>query len=156
VSNWVNDRVKEGDVIQVQPPQGRFVLSPLDTEVVLFGGGSGITPVISILKTTLVTTRRRVRLIYANRDERSIIFRKELDSLGAKHAERLRLLHRLDDRDGFLRDADVAALVRSPDEGDYYLCGPGPFMDTVERALLAARVAPERIHIERFVSPPDP
>ena len=157
VSNWLHDGVREGDVLSVLPPEGRFVLSTHhQDELVLFGGGSGITPVISLLKSALATTRRPIRLVYANRDERSIIFRAELEQLVARHADRVQILHRLDDRDGFLSSEDVSALVRHPEAGDYYLCGPGPFMDTVENALLAAQVAPERIHVERFVSPPDP
>ncbi len=156
VSNWLHDGVRAGDVISVLPPEGRFVLSatPHTGELVLFGGGSGITPVISLLKSALATTTRPVRMVYANRDERSIIFRAELDELAARHPERVRITHRLDDRDGFLRAEDVGALVH--EGADYYLCGPGPFMDTVEKALLDAQVARERIHVERFVSPPDP
>jgi 3-ketosteroid 9alpha-monooxygenase subunit B len=155
VSNWLHDGVREGDVLSVLPPEGRFVLSPTHTgELVLFGGGSGITPVISLLKSALATTARKIRLVYANRDERSIIFRAELDELAARHPDRVHIVHRLDDRDGFLRADDVkASMVHG---ADYYLCGPGPFMETVEKTLLDAGVALERVHVERFVSPADP
>jgi 3-ketosteroid 9alpha-monooxygenase subunit B len=154
-SNWLHDGLREGDVVSVLPPEGRFVLSPTRTgELVLFGGGSGITPVISLLKSALATTPRPVRMVYANRDERSIIFRAELDALVAQHAGRVHITHRLDDRDGFLSAADVRAFIQ--DGADYYLCGPGPFMETVEKALLDAQVPPERVHVERFVSPADP
>jgi 3-ketosteroid 9alpha-monooxygenase subunit B len=156
ISNWVHDRVREGDVIAVLPPEGRFVLSAREGAILLFAGGSGITPVISLVKSALATTARPLRLLYANRDERSIIFREELEALQGKHPGRLEIIHRLDDRDGFLADADVARLVGAAPADDYYLCGPGPFMDTVERALLAAGVDPERVHLERFVSPSEP
>ena len=77
ISNWVNDRLKVGDVVSVMPPEGRFVLGQRDhaeAPLLLFAGGSGITPVISILKTAMATTKRVARLIYANRDARSVIF----------------------------------------------------------------------------------
>src|SRR6185436_5241793 len=92
VSNWLHDDVREGDVLQVLPPEGRFVLSTHverdQDALVLFGGGSGITPVISLLKSALTTTNRPVLLVYANRDERSIIFREELEQLGAQYGDR--------------------------------------------------------------------
>jgi 3-ketosteroid 9alpha-monooxygenase subunit B len=155
ISNWLHDGLREGDIVQVLPPEGRFVLNAArEGELVLFGGGSGITPVISLLKSALATTKRPIRMIYANRDERSIIFRAELDALVARHADRVRLTHRLDDRDGFLRADDVRAHI--VEGADYNLCGPGPFMETVENALLDAGVPGERVHVERFVSPADP
>ncbi len=156
VSNWLHEGVRAGDVLQVLPPEGRFVLSARDGAIVLFAGGSGITPVISLLKTALATTERRLRLVYANRDQRSIIFADELAGLTERHGARLELIHRLDDVDGFLRPDEVEALAHVPGADDFYLCGPGPFMDTVEHGLLAARAPAERIHVERFVSPPDP
>ena len=81
VSNWFNDSLGVGDSILVQPPEGRFVMrsNEGDHGIVLFGGGSGVTPVLSILKSALRTTTRDVKLIYANRDARSIIFKDEID-----------------------------------------------------------------------------
>jgi 3-ketosteroid 9alpha-monooxygenase subunit B len=150
VSNWMNDAVRDGDVLEVMRPAGRFCLTERDADLLLFAAGSGITPVISLLKTALATTARRVRLLYANRDGDSIIFRAELDALAQRHPERLRLVHRLDAVEGF---ADAAA-VRRHAEGaraaDCYVCGPGPFMDLVERTLLDLGVPGERIFIERF------
>jgi len=120
---------------------------------VAFSGGSGITPVFSLIKTALVTTPRRVRLLYANRDRDSIIFRDALDALAAEHPDRLEVVHRLDVEHGFV-DADA---VRPFIDGaaDSYICGPGPFMDIVEGALLGAGIAADRIHIERF-TPAEP
>ena len=156
VSNWINDDVKAGDELQVVPPAGLFVLNDKNRPVTLFAGGSGITPCISIIKTALVTTERKLRLIYANRDDRSIIFKAELEALVAKYPERLEVVHSLDDRDGFLDLKKVEHHAVGCLEGDFYLCGPGVFMDTVERALAALHVPGEQVHIERFVSPPDP
>jgi 3-ketosteroid 9alpha-monooxygenase subunit B len=156
VSNWINDSVKPGDELPVVPPAGLFLLNDKARPVTLFAGGSGITPCISIIKTALVESERKLRLVYANRDQRSIIFEAELAALVAKHPDRLRVIHSLDDRDGFLDLNKVEHYAVDCLEGDFYLCGPGVFMDTVERALAALHVPGDQIHIERFISPPDP
>jgi 3-ketosteroid 9alpha-monooxygenase subunit B len=156
ISNWMNDRVEVGTRLMVVPPAGHFVLQPDSTrEIVLFSAGSGITPCISIVKSALATTGRRLRLVYANRDARSIIFRQELEGLAAAHPERLEVVHSLDDERGFVTAADVAGWVRDRPDADFYLCGPDLFMTTVEDALRELGVVRERIHIERFLSPPD-
>jgi 3-ketosteroid 9alpha-monooxygenase subunit B len=152
ISNWLNDNLKEGDVVKVLPPAGHFVLAGEERDLLLFAGGSGITPVISILKTALAGSGRRVRLVYANRDEASIIFRKELDELQARYGDRLEIVHRLDVREGFVDDAAVRRQVEGCTARECYICGPGPFMDTVERTLLAAGVPASAVHIERFAS----
>jgi 3-ketosteroid 9alpha-monooxygenase subunit B len=156
VSNWINDAVKEGDVLPVVPPAGLFVLNDKKRPVTFFAGGSGITPCISLIKTALLTTQRRLRLIYANRDQMSVIFADELVELAQKNPDRLQVLHSLDDRDGFLDVKRVEHFAVDALEGDFYLCGPSVFMDLVERALAALHVPGEQIHIERFISPPDP
>jgi 3-ketosteroid 9alpha-monooxygenase subunit B len=156
VSNWMNDRVKVGFRFMVVPPAGSFVLNDADRRIIFFGGGSGITPVISIIKSALATSRRSLKLIYANRDERSIIFKTELDELSRTHPDRLQILHCLDDVDGFLDRDGVKRHVGSDVESDFYLCGPGPFMAIVEEALRELHVDRNLVHVERFVSPPDP
>lgn len=160
VSNWMNQQVQVGDWLEVLPPAGHFYLderqADSENSLVLFGGGSGITPVFSILKSSLQTSARPIKLIYANRDEASVIFRDELRELAKANPERLEVVHVLDSVQGFLTDAQVRQLVRGHSAGDYFICGPGPFMDTVERTLLSLGEAAERIHVERFVSPPDP
>jgi 3-ketosteroid 9alpha-monooxygenase subunit B len=134
-------------------PAGLFTLRNRDHKVVLFGGGSGITPCISLIKTALATTRRRVELVYANRDEGSVIFRDELAELERRYPERFRVLHRYDVVHGFL-DADaVRRQVGADLDADFYVCGPAPFMDVVESTLLGLGVSREHIFIERFGSP---
>jgi 3-ketosteroid 9alpha-monooxygenase subunit B len=145
VSNWMNDHLAAGDVIDVMPPAGFFQLTAGDGDVVAFAGGSGITPVFSIVKTALATTSRRVRLLYANRDRESTIFRDAIDGL-----DRLEVVHHLDVEQGFV-DAHVVRPFVGGD-ADYYICGPTPFMDVVEAALLEAGVDEGRIHIERFTA----
>jgi len=156
VSNWINDNVKQGDLLPVVPPAGLFVLNEKTRPISFFAGGSGITPCISLIKTALANTGRKLRLIYANRDQASIIFAEELVELHAKHPDRLEVIHSLDDRDGFLDVKRVEHHAVDSLEGDFYLCGPSVFMDLVERALAALHVPGEQIHIERFISPPDP
>ena len=158
VSNQVNDRVQPGTVLEVMKPTGVFCLEDRpdrEREIVLFSGGSGITPVISIIKTALATTARPLRLLYANRDERSIIFRAELDALVAAHPGRLEIVHSLDDRDGFVDVDRARAFVGGSTGADFYVCGPGPFMDVVELALSEVGVDEDRLFIERFESPDD-
>lgn len=161
VSNWFVDHLGPGDLVEVSPPTGFFQLTPEDGDVVAFAAGSGITPVISLLKTVLATTTRRARLLYANRDRQSVIFAAELDTLAARHPDRFQVVHHLDVERGFVGDAAVRALAGPgdgpsavvPDGAEYYVCGPAPFMDTVEGALVASGVEPGRVHIERFTGP---
>ncbi len=153
VSNWVHDALHEGDSIGVVAPEGRFVLRG-EGPVALFAGGSGITPIISLVKTVLLTTSRPVMLLYANRDARSVIFEKELSALTAKFGRRLTIAYRQDDTHGFLTEADVVAMRDIVANAECYVCGPGPFMETVERALTSLEVDDHRIHIEKFASPP--
>jgi 3-ketosteroid 9alpha-monooxygenase subunit B len=157
-SNWFNDAVKVGDTLKVQAPEGRFVLKEgeKDRPLTLFGGGSGITPVLSLLKSALITTPREILLVYANRDECSIIFNDELALLTRMFPKRLRVHHHLDVAKGFL-DVDAVKKLASERVGsDFYICGPGPFMDTVEAALEALQVKHADRFIERFNSPVDP
>ncbi|HPG26734.1 MAG TPA: ferredoxin--NADP reductase, partial [Myxococcota bacterium] len=152
-SNWMNDHVRAGDELEVMPPNGVFCLRTRETPIVLFAGGSGITPVISIVKTALETTTRPIKLLYANRDEASIIFRSELDALEASHPDRLEIVHRLDAVHGFVDAPLVVEQVGARTDADFYICGPGPFMDVVESGLQSLDVDSEQIFIERFESP---
>lgn len=154
VSNWLNDTVAEGMTLDIAPPGGTFVLGDGSEDIVAFAAGSGITPVFSIVKTALLTTDRRVRLLYANRDRESTIFADQLDALAAAHPHRLVIEHHFDVDRGFIDAAEVTAFVGTP-EGEHYVCGPGPFMDTVEATLRDLGVGAERVHIERF-TPADP
>lgn len=156
ISNWMHDELRQGDTLMVTPPAGFFVLDRGSRRVVLFSGGSGITPVISIIKSALVTSDRHLKLIYANRNADSIIFKDELESLAALHPDRFTLIHSFDDIDGFLDVDRVKRYLDGEPDADFYLCGPGPFMATVEAALEEFGVHLDRIHVEHFASPADP
>jgi 3-ketosteroid 9alpha-monooxygenase subunit B len=152
-SNWMNDAVSAGDSLEVMPPTGVFCLRKRDTPLVLFSGGSGITPCISIIKTALETTTRPIKLLYANRDDQSIIFKDELNAMRSAHSGRLEIVHRLDDVHGFVDAALVVQEVGPLSDADFYICGPGPFMDVVEAGLAGLSIPSDQIYIERFESP---
>jgi 3-ketosteroid 9alpha-monooxygenase subunit B len=156
VSNWMNDSLAVGDEIETTLPAGIFCLGEGEGDIVAFAAGSGITPVISLVKEAMSTTPRRVHLLYANRDLESTIFRAELDALAARHPDRLRVQHHLDVVDGYV-DAVITRRFAGelPADTDAYVCGPTPFMDIVEDALLGSGLDPARLHIERFGHPVD-
>lgn len=150
VSNWLNDRAAPGDQLPALPPQGRFVLHDSDRELIAFAGGSGITPVFSLLRTALAAGKRTARLFYANRSRAAVIFDEALASLTARHADRFVVHHHLDDNSGFVTPADIEAFVREAGDADVYLCGPNEFMETVRTALSASGVPADRLHVEHF------
>jgi len=158
MSNWMNDRLRRGDRIEVRPPAGAFVLRDASPRSLgMFAGGSGITPILSLIKTALAFSQRRIRLIYANRDARSVIFEAELAALARRHPDRLQLHGHLDDAQGLLGAPQLAALVGADFlDSDFYVCGPTPYMDAVESALADLKVERDRVHFERFVSAVDP
>lgn len=155
MSNWLNDHVREGDMLDVMKPGGTFVPHDATRPVVGFCGGSGVTPVLSIAKSVLATTDRPVRMLYANRDAGSVIFAAELRALRAAYGERFELSEHLDSDGGYLTPEQVAAFIGSDLDADYYICGPTPFMDLAESSLQTAGVPAERIAVERFASSHD-
>ena len=153
VSNWINDSLAVGDIVEVSLPTGNFVLTDSDDDLVAFAGGSGITPVFSLVKTALLTTDRKVRLLFANRDRRSAIFGDALDELADRFADRLSVQHLQDVQDGPLTPSKAQIFAAGP-TADVYICGPSGFMDAVGEGLEAASIDPARIHLERFTPPP--
>jgi 3-ketosteroid 9alpha-monooxygenase subunit B len=155
-SNWLIDNVAKGDQLEVMHPNGIFCLRDRETPIFLFSGGSGITPIISIIKTALQTTSRTIKLVYANRNDQSIIFKDELSALHSEHADRLEVVHRLDDVHGFVDASLVVQEIGPKTDADFYICGPGPFMDVVESGLANLEINADQIFIERFESPDTP
>ena len=156
VSNWLNDTVSEGIEIHAAPPEGRFCLRDTTDEIVAFAGGSGITPIMSLIRTALVSSSRRIRLLYANRSRDSVIFAEALSRLADEHADRLVVVHHIDDDSGVVTPPVVESFVAGTDAADFYICGPGPFMDTVEATVLESGIPRERVHLERFSVEPAP
>ncbi|SDP23920.1 ferredoxin--NADP reductase [Pseudomonas jinjuensis] len=153
-SNWLCDQLKPGASIQVLPPAGVFTPRRLDGDFLLFAGGSGVTPVLSILRSVLRQGSGRVRLIYANRDERSVIFAERLRDLAAEYPERLQVIHWLDSVQGRPSVAQLAGHAEGFEGAQAFICGPGPFMDGSVEALRLAGLSNAAIHVERFVSLP--
>jgi 3-ketosteroid 9alpha-monooxygenase subunit B len=152
-SGWLVDQLCADTELDVLPPAGTFTPRSLDEDLLLVAAGSGITPVMSILRATLATGRGQLVLLYANRDEQSVIFGDELRELSAANPDRLLVLHWLESVQGLPDSSRLAALLR-PLTGsrEVFLCGPGPFMDAVTHALRDAGVPRSRLHIERFIS----
>ncbi|AYQ40671.1 3-ketosteroid-9-alpha-hydroxylase reductase subunit [Burkholderia aenigmatica] len=154
-SNWLCDRVKAGDALDVLPPAGVFTPRTLDGDLLLFAGGSGITPVLSILKSALVHGRGMLTLIYANRDERSVIFRSELQQLAQRHPGRVRVIHWLDSVQGIPQQRHLEELARPFSQQETFICGPALFMENALAAMLGLGLPRARVHVERFASLPD-
>jgi 3-ketosteroid 9alpha-monooxygenase subunit B len=154
-SSWLCARLGPGDELEVAPPAGMFTPKSLDGDFLLFAGGSGITPVFSILRSVLAGGKGSVRLVYANRDERSVIFARELARLSADHPRRLQVVHWLDSVQGFASQAQLAALARGFEGAQCFICGPQPFMDAAAAALKDVGVPHASVHLEIFVSLPE-
>jgi 3-ketosteroid 9alpha-monooxygenase subunit B len=151
-SNWVCDHVVAGTELDVLAPSGTFTPHSYDGDLLLLAGGSGITPVMSIIKATLARGSGRMLLVYANRDERSVIFHAELRKLVAENPERLVVLHWLETVQGLPSIRPLSALVAPWSHAEAFICGPSPFMDCAADALRGLGVPRERIHVERFTS----
>lgn len=166
-STWLNDSVKPGDEIAVMTPTGRFGLTGASGQSrvhVGFAAGSGITPLLSILRGVLKREPdSRFFLFYGNRTTDGIMFREALEELKDRYMGRLSVFHVLSQEEqdipvlnGRLDGDKVEALLRNivPAAAiDHaFVCGPHGMSETVEEALRAAGVADARIHVERFVS----
>jgi ring-1,2-phenylacetyl-CoA epoxidase subunit PaaE len=167
-STWLHEHLKPGDLIDAMPPQGAFgrALALAPRHVLAVAGGSGITPMLSILKSHLrASPANRATLVYANRTAASAMFATELDDLKNRHLARLAVFPvfsreqvdaplaagRLDAERlaTILRLVGGAAVVEQA-----FVCGPHAMNDEVEVALRSAGVEPARIHVERFGVPP--
>jgi len=151
-SNWIADHVTAGTVLDVLPPAGTFVPRSLDADFLLIAGGSGITPVMSILKSALGAGRGRIVLIYANADERSVIFGAKLRELHTAAIGRLVIVHWLDAVQGPPSPAALRELCRPYASYEAFICGPDPYMAAAKQALSELGVPAPRVHVERFLS----
>ncbi len=167
-SNWVGDQLKVGDTLDVMTPHGSFTTNfdpAANRHYVGFAGGSGITPIMSLIRTALsIEPKSRFTLFYGNRDASSVIFLEALAALKDRYMGRFELYHFLSDEEGDVElfngmldratcDEAIEHLVDDPKSVDaWFICGPGPMMDAAEETLLNKDVARDRIHIERFTA----
>ncbi|MCZ4548581.1 ferredoxin--NADP reductase [Gordonia rubripertincta] len=151
-SNWLCDNAAVGLTLSALRPAGSFVPSRWDKPLVLVAAGSGITPVLSILKTALAVHHERVVLIYANRSAESVMFADTLDDLVERHPTRLEVIHWLESDRGMPTATGLRNLMPSSPASDAYLCGPAVFMDLAHDALVAAGLSPDAIYREVFTS----
>lgn len=169
VSGWLHDHLKVNDRVDVMPPEGRFCVQPdpqARRHYLCIAGGSGITPLLSIMKSVLAREPgSRFTLLYGNRRQQSTMFKEEIEDLKNRYLTRLSLhlvfsQEHLDaplssgrlDRTGLERF--LGPLVAPGRIDQALICGPHAFNDEAEAALLAASVPPQRILIERFGIPP--
>ena len=169
VSNYLYNELREGDVLEVYPPAGKFFteLNPLNEKnYFLIGGGSGITPLFSILKSILHTEHNsKVILYYGSRDEEGIIFRDELLKLQKQYPDRFILYFTLIETDenwkglkGLINKNDLIKIINenSPDNktgSEFFICGPAEMMEMVKESLLSLKIDSGNIHIEYFTAP---
>lgn len=151
-SNWICDNLAAGDQVEVLVPSGVFSPKSLDNDLLLFAGGSGITPVMSIVKSVLAKGSGRITLVYANRDEHSVIFGRELRELAAANPDRLTVIHWLESVQGLPELDQLRALAEPFAERETFVCGPRPFMSAVSKACKSLGITRERLHTEKFVS----
>lgn len=166
-STFINRSLKAGDEVEVMEPMGNFH-SPLSEnaskQYVLFGGGSGITPLFSILKSVLAKEpNSTITLFYGNRDEQSIIFKNRIAELAAQNPSRLKVVHILDTASPFtpysgylVKDLALKLLRENTNQNyanaEFFICGPTPMMKEAENALLVLSIPKEKIHIEYFTA----
>lgn len=183
VSNHINDKVKVGTEVEVMAPQGNFhskLAVENQKNYYLFGGGSGVTPLFSIAKTVVEQEpKSSTFLLYGNQNEDTIMFKDQLESIEQRYAGQFKMEHILSEpklykpsgfgsmfkkakpkwtgKTGFVNAKIINDFIdenqTTAKESEYFLCGPAPMMDIVEKALNDKGIDPKKIHREHFASP---
>jgi ring-1,2-phenylacetyl-CoA epoxidase subunit PaaE len=167
-STWANQELKADDILEVLPPTGKFYteLNPSKKKnYVAFAAGSGITPILSIIKTTLITERKsEFTLVYGNRTKNSIIFKEELEALKDKFIDRFRIYHILSRE---LTDTEInngridvdklellfSKLINIKICDEFFVCGPEEMIFCIKGYLEGKGIANDKIHFELFTVP---
>lgn len=164
VSNYLVDNLKEGDILKAFPPLGKFTVEPSSEtcrQLILFGAGSGITPLMSIIRSILYLEKQStITLIYVNRNLDSIIYRKELDELEQLYNGRLKVIHILSQpgeewkglkgRINSSMAVDLLNQLNVTKETHFYICGPTGMTNEILNTLEKLNIEAERIHTEYF------
>ena len=151
-SNWICDNLKVGDTLRALPPSGIFTPASIDADLLLFAGGSGVTPIMSITRTALDEGKGKIVVFYANRDESSVIFASEFTRLAAENPDRLQVTHWLESVQGIPSPEQVKAFIQPYLAYDAFVCGPAPYMKMVTTVLRELEFPRDRRHQEKFVS----
>lgn len=171
VSSWITQHIAEGAILRVLGPSGTFILQPdasKSRQLLLVGGGSGITPLMSIAKSVLATEpETTIHLLYGNRSQDEIIFFEELKALQKTYSGRLKVRHVLEnpaedwkggkgrlDRETFATELKKLKIDVTHDALSLYMCGPEPMMEGVRAEMLAKGMPVRNIHQERFTPAP--
>jgi ring-1,2-phenylacetyl-CoA epoxidase subunit PaaE len=164
MSNHINDHFKAGDEVEIMDPMGSFTTDYGDGKkrhAVFIGGGSGITPLYSILRTVLLEEpESRVSLIYGNRSEEFVMFKEELAALEASSNGRFELIHMLEDNTSGLASVtgrptpkmigEIIEGLKVNDTTEFYICGPEPMMDVATSGLGEIGIDDKQIRLESF------
>lgn len=167
VSTYINNELKAGDMLDVMPPLGNFTTIIDEHNIrkfVMFAGGSGITPIISLIKSILkVEVNSRLTLFYANQTNDSVIFKKELDELENNHSDKFKIIHILEDNPlswecetGRFTAERISELFRNYNiniqDSEYFMCGPAPMMEAIEDGLKIVGAKNSSINKELFTA----
>lgn len=161
MSNFLNEQIKAGDELEIMEPMGMFTTeynAANNRNAVFFGGGSGITPLISIIRSVLLKEpNSKTTLVYANRSQEYIIFKELIDQLQSLHPERFKAIHILENGEADFSGRITPEIISSicdttgvNDQTEYYICGPQPMMDITFDGLSATGVAKDQIRMESF------
>jgi ring-1,2-phenylacetyl-CoA epoxidase subunit PaaE len=170
-STYLNENIKAGDVLEVMTPMGNFYTAmnaANKKEYILFAGGSGITPMLSIIKSVLkAEPQSSIQLFYGNENDTSIIFKHQLALLEQNGGGKLKVHHIINQADagssaiykGIMTTDKVAALmntfVKVTSNTEIFICGPTPMMQNVEQTLQNLNVPKAQVHLEYFTAPVD-
>jgi ring-1,2-phenylacetyl-CoA epoxidase subunit PaaE len=160
MSNYLYDQISIGDSLEVMPPKGSFKADQKSKPIILFAAGSGITPIMSILKDQLEAGNQIVNLYYGSRSEEDVIFNRELDGISQENGHRFLLQH-FYSSNGERLDKERAESIANglkvlKDQADFFICGPAGMIESTKLGLEAAGVNANQIHIEYFASPDSP
>jgi len=161
MSNHLNDKAKVGDQIEIMEPMGMFTTSYDKSQArkaIFFGGGSGITPLMSILRTILLEEpQSKVVLVYGNRSEEYIVFKELIESLQQKYDGRFKAIHILEEgtanyigRPSEEMILEICKSISLDSNSECYICGPQPMMDLVSTSLEKAGASKEKVLMESF------
>jgi len=161
MSNHINDSFKGGKEVEIMEPMGMFTTPYSDEnsrKAIFFGGGSGITPLMSILRSILLKeSESSIVLVYGNRSEEYIIFKELIEELSSKYGDRFKAVHILEEGEAEFNGRPTSDMIKMICEREgcdasteFYICGPEPMMNIVSDGLSSGGFEPSQIRMESF------